>query len=107
MASRRERIETMLADDPDDAFLRYSLALELEKEGRHDESLERLRGLMQDQPRYVPAFFMAAQQLVALNRVTDARTALREGIEEARGQGNSHAAGEMAELLARLGAQGE
>ena len=33
--TRREKIEVMLADDPSDVFLRYSLALELEKEGQH------------------------------------------------------------------------
>ena len=29
--SRREQIEAMLADDPTDQFLRYSLAMELQK----------------------------------------------------------------------------
>ena len=105
--SRREKIEAMLADEPHDEFLRYSLALELEKEGRHDESLQGLRGLMADQQPYVPAFFMAAQQLVKLSRVAEARTALRDGIDEARRQGNAHAAGEMGELLASLGSLGE
>src|SRR6185295_4994240 len=103
MPTRREKIEAMLADDPADVFLRYSLALELEKEGEHERSLAGLGGLMSDAPPYVPAFFMAAQQLVKLARVEEARTALRDGIEEARRQGNAHAAGEMAELLASLG----
>ncbi len=107
MPSRREKIEAMLRDDPADTFLRYSLALELEKESRHDESLNGLRGLMNDQPAYVPAFFMAAQQLARLDRVNEARAALRDGIEEARRQGNDHAAGEMGEFLASLGAHGE
>ena len=31
--SRREKIEAMLAEDPGDTFLRYSLAMELDKEG--------------------------------------------------------------------------
>jgi thioredoxin-like negative regulator of GroEL len=106
MATRRERIEAMLADDPRDPFLRYSLALELEKEGQHDASLARFDELMTDEPPYVPAFFMAAQQLVQLGRVDDARTRLRHGIEHARQQGNLHAAGEMGELLASLGAAG-
>ncbi len=39
MTSRREKIEAMLADEPEDRFLRYSLALELAKEDRHEESL--------------------------------------------------------------------
>jgi hypothetical protein len=46
---------------------------------------------------------MAARHLVQRGRTEDARRALREGIEAARGQGESHAAGEMAELLMSLG----
>ncbi|MGD9632787.1 MAG: hypothetical protein AB7U97_05870, partial [Pirellulales bacterium] len=59
-----------------------------------------------DDPPYVPAFFMAAQQLVRLGRVSEARTQLRDGIEAARTQGDSHAAGEMSEFLASLGSAG-
>jgi predicted Zn-dependent protease len=107
MATRRERIESMLADDPRDVFLRYSLAMELEKEGDNQRSLEYLRGLMGDTPAYVPAFFRSGQQLAGLGRIGEARTALREGIEQARQQGDAHAAGEMSEFLASLGALGE
>jgi predicted Zn-dependent protease len=105
--SRRERIEAMLADDPRDTFLRYSLAMELAKEGEHQRSQEIYGALMADDPPYVPAFFMSAQQWVQLGRIDEARTALRDGIEQARRQGNAHAAGEMSELLASLGAGGE
>jgi hypothetical protein len=105
--TRREKIEAMLADDPSDQFLRYSLALELEKEDQHERSLTEFGGLMRANPPYVPAFFMAAQQLARLSRIAEARTALRDGIEHARAAGNSHAAGEMSEFLASLGALGE
>lgn len=106
-ATRREKIEAMLADDPADPFLHYSLAMELDKEGQHERSLAEYRGLMTALPPYVPAFFMAAQQLARLDRIAEARAALRSGIEEARRAGNSHAAGEMSEFLASLGALGE
>jgi hypothetical protein len=105
--SRREKIEALLAADPGDQFLRYSLAMELDKEGNHQRSLEQFGGLMRDAAPYVPAFFMAAQQLARLSRIAEARTALREGIEIARATGNSHAAGEMSEFLASLGVLGE
>jgi len=105
--SRREKLEALLADDPADVFLRYGLAMELDKEGDHAGSLARLAELQRTEPPYVPAFFMAAQQLVQLERVSEARAALRDGIEEARRQGNAHAAGEMSELLASLGDRGE
>ena len=93
----------MLADDPSDQFLRYSLALELEKEADHDTSLHHLDSLTRDTSPYIAAFFMAAQQLARLQRVEESRAYLRGGIEEARKQGDMHAAGEMGEFLASLG----
>jgi hypothetical protein len=101
--TRREKIETMLAEDPGDTFLRYSLAMELDKEGEHESSLQKLADLAQDQLPYVPAMFMAAQQLARLERIEEARAILRDGIEQARVQNNSHAAGEMSEFLVSLG----
>lgn len=107
MSTRREKIEAMLADDPKDTFLRYSLAMELDKAGENDASLAKLGELTRDDPPYVPAYFMAGQQLVRLERVNEARTVLRDGIEAARVQGDAHAAGEMSEFLASLGSLGE
>lgn len=101
--TRREKIEAMLADDPRDTFLRYSLAMELDKEGQHDASLTRFADLTRDDPPYVPAFFMAGQQLARLNRIDEAQRILRDGIEAARVHGDLHAAGEMSEFLASLG----
>jgi len=105
--TRREKVEAMLAEQPHDSFLRYALAMEFDKEGAHDRSLELLGDLTRNTPPHVPAFFMAAQQLARLARVAEARTFLREGINAARQQGNTHAASEMSELLMSLGAQGE
>jgi hypothetical protein len=102
MPTRREKIEAMLADDPGDTFLRYSLAMELDKEGDNAASLVKFAELTRDRPPYVPAFFMAGQELARLNRVEEARSILRDGIEAARAQGNAHAAGEMSEFLASL-----
>jgi hypothetical protein len=102
-SSRRSKIEAMLADDPQDVTLRYMLAMELDKDGEHDRSLAVFASLRAESPPYIPAFFMAAQQLVRLSRHDDARTILRDGIEQARSQGNSHAAGEMSEFLQSLG----
>jgi len=107
MSSRREKIEEMLKAEPNDQFLRYSLACEYDNEDRTDESLTLLRGLMADQPPHVHSFLRGAQPLAKPNRIAEARDALRTGIEIARQQGESHAAGEMGELLASLGSLGE
>ena len=100
--SRRVKIEAMLADDPDDVFLRYSLAMELKKEGDHETSLEKLSELTQHEPPYVPAFFMAAQQLADLQRIEEARALLYAGIKQAQDQDDAHAASEMSEFLESL-----
>jgi hypothetical protein len=104
--NRREQIERMLAEDPDDVFLRYSLALEMEAAGEWAAGLEILEALARGASPYVPAFQMAAQHLVAREQFDDARRVLREGIEEARRQGNAHAAREMSELLMGIGTAG-
>lgn len=100
-------METLLAADPGDQFLRYALSQELDKASEHDRSLELLAGLTRDARPYVAAYFMAAQQLARLRRIDDARSFLRDGIEEARRQGDLHAAGEMAEFLAALGSNSD
>jgi predicted Zn-dependent protease len=107
VSSRREKIEAMLQDEPQDQFLRYSLACEYDNEDRSAESLALFQGLIADQPPHVHAFFRGAQLLVKLDRIADARTMLRDGIEVARQQNELHAAGEMGELLVSLGQAGE
>jgi tetratricopeptide (TPR) repeat protein len=100
--TRREKIEAMLADDPDDTFLRYSLAMELDKEGNHDASLAAFAELTHDSPPYVPAFFMAGQQLVRIGRIDEAKQVLRDGIAAANAAGDAHAEREMREFLVSL-----
>ena len=105
--SRKEKILAMLADSPEDTFLRYSLAMELRSEADHEASLSKLAELISKKPPFVAAFFMSAQQLVQLGRIDEARTLLRDGIDQARQQDDAHAAAEMGELLTSLGALGE
>lgn len=105
--SRREKIEALLKLEPNDQFLRYGLANELEAEGQDEEAWRQYQSLMHDPEPHVPSFLRSAQLLVRLDRVSEARAVLRDGIEAARRQGNAHAAGEMAELLASLGSLGE
>ena len=96
-----EQIEALLADDPTDPFLRYGLALEYASAGDDSTAADHLLRLTSD-TAYVPAFLMAGQILNRLNRADEAIAVLRRGIAAARDQGNTHAEGEMATLLATL-----
>ena len=100
--SRREKIEAMLEDDPQDQFLRFSLAMELSKEGEHERSQALFEELRGGDPPYIPAFFMAAQKLAELDRAEEALGLLNAGIVVAEQQGDQHAAGEMREFARTL-----
>jgi len=95
------QIEAMLAEDPDDAFLRYGLALEHASAGDDAACVEVLRDLIHRTASnpYIPAFLMAAQSLVRLDRIPEACETLRHGITAAGKGGDLHAQGEMQGLL--------
>lgn len=101
---RMAQIEEMLAETPDDAFLRYGLAMEYSSAGDDAECVSVLRDLIARTAAapYVPAFLMCAQALARLDRSEEACAVLREGIAAAARAGETHAQGEMQGLLASL-----
>ena len=100
--TRREQLESMLADSPEDTFLRYALAMELESEGENERSLSLHQELIENEPTYVPSFFMSGQQLADLERTDEAMEILKQGVEQAGLQGNDHAKAEMIAFLQSL-----
>jgi cytochrome c-type biogenesis protein CcmH/NrfG len=100
--TRKEQLQAMLAEDPNDPFLRYGLAMEHVSEGADAEAVRCFQEMFQLTPDYVPAYHQAAQALVRLDRRTEADEVLRRGIGVARQQGDLHAAEEMQGLLANL-----
>ena len=96
-----DQIEAMLAEEPDDSFLRYGLAMEHAGAGDDGACVEILRDLITRSAGdpYVAAFLQAGQALVRLDRIEEAQDVLRRGIEAAGKAGNSHAQGEMQGLL--------
>lgn len=98
---RMDQIEAMLAEEPDDAFLRYGLALEHAGQGDDAACVQILRDLIArtSAKPYVPAFLQAGQALVRLDRIPEACEVLRQGIDSAHRAGDSHAESEMMGLL--------
>jgi Flp pilus assembly protein TadD len=97
--TRRERIEKMLAETPQDPELRYFLAMEYVSEGALERGLAELREVNRIGPDYIPAYLQGGQLLVKLGRDEEARTLYMTGITRARSVGDHHAAGEMEGLL--------
>jgi Tfp pilus assembly protein PilF len=100
--SRKEQIEEMLADDPDDPFLRYGMAMEYASAGDEAAALRCFQELLQVAPDYVPAYVQAGQLCVRMNREDEAKALYRTGIDVARKKGDQHAADEMEGFLLGL-----
>ncbi|MBM3982976.1 MAG: hypothetical protein FJ304_22430 [Planctomycetes bacterium] len=101
---RMAQIEAMLADDPDDAFLRYGLGMEHASAGDDAACVDVLRDLIARSAAnpYVPAYLQCGQALARLDRAAEACAVLRAGVEAARAAGDTHAQGEMQGLLLSL-----
>ncbi len=104
---RMDQIEALLADDPDDTFLRYGLAMEHSGQGDDATAATLLRELIALDPTrpYIPAFLMCGQALARLGREGEAVEVLKHGIAAATKAGTPdalHARGEMQGLLATV-----
>ena len=104
---RMEQIEALLADDPNDAFLRYGLAMEHSGQGDDATAVTLLRDLIALDPAkpYIPAFLMCGQALARLGREGEAAELLKAGIDAATSAGTPealHARSEMQGLLATV-----
>lgn len=100
--NRREQIEGMLKDEPNDPELRYMLAMEHVSAADDSAAAACFEELLRRNPDYPPAYHMAARTLQRLDRIDQAREVLQRGIPVAQARQDAHAAGEMQELLELL-----
>ncbi len=95
-------LSELLAQNPNDAFARYGLAMEYSKSGDVEHALLEFDKLVASNPDYTAGYFMAAQTLARANRTEDAKKMLTDGISSAKRTGNAHAQSEMEAMLAEL-----
>jgi predicted Zn-dependent protease len=100
--SRREMIEAMLVETPNDPELRYMQAMEYVSATDDAQAVRCFQEMILVVPNYPPAYHQAGRALQRLNRIAEARALLSQGIPIAQKQGDHHAAGEMMELLQSL-----
>jgi predicted Zn-dependent protease len=97
-----EGLKEILTMDPNNAFARYGLAMELVGQGEVAAGLAEFDTLLAAHPDYTAGYFMAAQALAKEERVPDAIAKLKDGIASARRTGNNHALSEMQGMLDEL-----
>jgi tetratricopeptide (TPR) repeat protein len=101
-ANRLETLKNMVAQNPNDSFLRYGLAMEHRNAGDLETAIAEFRTLIAANPDYVAAYFHGGQTLERLSRVEEARELYRRGIEASRHTGDAHARSELEAALSLL-----
>lgn len=94
-----DMLQEILTKNPMDSFARYGLAMEYSNSGEVAAAIAEFDRLAADHPDYTPGYFMGAQTLAKAGRIDEAKERLGLGIASARRTGNSHALGEMQEML--------
>ncbi len=99
MADRIAALESMLAKRPDDARLRFGLALEYLNADRVDEGVRELRAYLAATDDEGNAWGRLAAVLRRAGSDDEARDAYRKGIAAALHHGHPTMAGEFEEIL--------
>ena len=106
MTSKREQIEAMLQERPDEVFLHYSLAMEhlseTEKAADETAALTSLERTLELEPAYVPALQQLGMLHSRMDNAAAAREVLDTGIAAAQAKGDAHAVSEMQAVLDSL-----
>jgi predicted Zn-dependent protease len=92
-------MRAMVAKHPSNALARFGLANEALKERLYDEAVEHLRVYLDTHADEGNGYGRLAEALVHLERIDEARDALRRGIEASRNHGHP---GMVNEFEARL-----
>jgi tetratricopeptide (TPR) repeat protein len=99
---RLQMLRDLLEQDPNNQLARYGLGMEYSGKGDVESAVAEFRKLVEINPDYANAYFMAAQTLAKAKRTDEAKQLLRQGITAAARTGNNHAQSEMQSFLDEL-----
>lgn len=99
MSTRKELIQSMLAEDSGDPFLHYALALEWLKEDETSQAIQQLQELRKNHSEYLPVYYQLGKCLETSGDLQMAQLVYGEGIDLAKKQGERKTEGELREAL--------
>ena len=100
--SRLDALKGMVEQAPGDSRVRFMLAMEYSNNQRFAEAKQEFDSLINRDPNYVSAYFMAGRACESVGDIAGARGYLEQGIETARQIGDRHAESEMQAALDML-----
>jgi Flp pilus assembly protein TadD len=100
--NRLEILEQMVAQDPQNNFARYGLAMEHANRGDWSAAVSEFHTLLERDETYAPAYYHAGQALEKLGQVEQARVVYEKGIEVTTRKGDLHTRSEIEAALSLL-----
>lgn len=82
--SRIESIKELLADEPNDIFLNYSLGMEYKSLSDFDKALIQFRRALELDETYLGAYYQIGEILIEQEKENDAIHIIEQGIEQAK-----------------------
>lgn len=90
----------MVAEDPNDPFCRYALALEYSSDNQfHGKAEELLVHLMESHPDYLPLYYQLSNIWIKAGKHREAKELIGKGRDLARRLHNHHTFNELGGLL--------
>ena len=101
--NRLEVLQSMVAQNPNDSFSRYGLAMEYANSGDLEKAVEEYEYLLSVNPDYAAAYYHSGHALEKLGRLEQARGMYQRGLEVTRRNGDAHTNSELQAALDILG----
>ncbi|TAD82007.1 MAG: hypothetical protein EAY75_16855 [Bacteroidetes bacterium] len=92
---RIHKLQTMLQQQPGDAFLQHALALELVKAGDDEAARQRFELLLQQQPDYLGSYYHLGKLLERQQQWQAALDTYTKGMAVAKAAGDRHSHAEL------------
>ncbi|MBV8069133.1 MAG: tetratricopeptide repeat protein [Acidobacteriaceae bacterium] len=100
--NRLDILKQMVAQDPNNSFARYGLAMEYANSGQLEQAVDAFGTLLAHDETYAAAYFHGGQALEKLGRVEQARAMYEKGIEVTTRKGDLHTRSEIEAALSSL-----
>ena len=99
---RIEKLKEFLANDPEDSFTKFALALEYVNISEYHTALTIFEDLRKNDPDYIGLYYHLGKLYEVLDDENQAVITYKEGIGVARKANDEHAASELREALSEL-----
>lgn len=100
--SRLEQLLQFLEQEPDDPFLNYALAMEMDSAGDKERALSILFKLQSSHPDYTATYYHLGRILLETGKKDEAKHYLEEGISRTRAKNERHQLAELQSALNNL-----